>query len=115
MRRCFSCGNEWVSDKREPSVKETCEHCDAYLHTCKNCRFYTPAAHNQCVSSTAEWVSDKETGNFCGEFEFAVVKAEADDSDQQDEARDAFGSLFGDAGEEEPKRSVDDFNSLFGD
>jgi hypothetical protein len=114
MKRCHRCGNEWVSDKRQPGPKEFCSGCSAYLHCCLNCRFHDKHAHNQCQIPNTEWVSDRAGCNFCDEFEFAGTNAQTADAGKKDEARDAFSDLFGDAGSE-PQKGPDDFKRLFGD
>ena len=69
MRKCFQCGAEIASRERVP-FKELCPKCDAFLHCCRNCRLYSPDAHNHCLSSTTEPVPDVERGNYCDEFAF---------------------------------------------
>ena len=49
--------------------QDTCSHCDADLHCCRNCRFFDPGKHNQCAETQAEWVSEKERANFRDYFE----------------------------------------------
>jgi hypothetical protein len=49
-------------------------------HSCKNCTFYDVTAHHECREPIAEWVADKECGNFCGYFEpCAGERGAADD------------------------------------
>lgn len=36
---------------------------------CLNCTFFDRGAHHECRESSAEWVRDKELGNFCGYFQ----------------------------------------------
>ena len=108
MKQCHKCGTEWDGVKRQPGVKECCDNCSAYLHCCLNCRFHARHAHNQCASSTADWVGDRVKANFCGEFEFADKDA-AHGGAKQAEAQDALGSLFGNSLPEEKKpQSFDD-------
>ncbi len=96
MKRCHKCGTEWVSEKRQPGVKEFCAHCSAYLHCCLNCRFYDPALHNECAIPNTEWVGDRRGANFCDEFEFADTSPKSDTPDaKRDKARKALDGLFG--------------------
>ena len=118
MMLCYNCGEEWVTEKRvkEPGVKETCESCGAYLHCCKNCKFYERGAYNQCTNPSAEWVSNKESGNFCGEFVFAKAQNEEDQEPQEENNHDAFDALL--AGrDEEPsdEERLERFKKLFED
>lgn len=48
--------------------KEECPHCSADMHSCKNCTYYDPGAHNQCTETISEYVPDKERANFCGMY-----------------------------------------------
>lgn len=96
MKRCHKCGAEWVSDKRQPGVKEVCARCNAYLHCCKNCRHRDPAKHNECRIPNTEWVGDRAGCNFCDEFEFKDSDVEAGrDAGNLAKARSALDELFG--------------------
>lgn len=68
--RCYHCQHPWVSSLRQPAVKETCAHCNAYLHSCRNCRFHRKGYPNECYIPDTEKVADKTRANFCDEFEF---------------------------------------------
>ncbi len=63
---CQDCGAPvQLLPGRKISRQDTCSHCDADLHCCRNCRFFDPGKHNQCAETQAEWVSEKERANFC--------------------------------------------------
>lgn len=64
---CFSCGTK-TAFAGTVSREATCETCRAYLHCCRNCRFYDTAAYNECREPMAERVVDKEAANFCDYF-----------------------------------------------
>jgi hypothetical protein len=64
---CHRCGTETRSER--VGVRETCDGCGAYLHSCRGCRLYAPGAHNDCREPQAEVVADKEGGNFCDYFQ----------------------------------------------
>ena len=67
MFACHSCANEIeLIDKVKRS--DSCEHCGADLHCCRNCKLWDPNAHNQCHESTTMWEPDKEKSNFCTYF-----------------------------------------------
>ena len=114
MRQCHKCGAEWVSEKKRPAFSEYCDQCSAYLHCCKNCRFYEPGAHNDCRIGTTEWVADKARGNYCDEFEFADT-TKTSDSSRKSAGGEAFDSLFDGTLDSEKKQEKSDFDSLFGD
>ena len=115
MKRCHKCGKEWVSDKRQPGVKEFCPECTAYLHCCKNCRFHDPRAHNQCLIPNTEWVAERAGCNFCDEFEFKDTGADSGCNEgKQEKARDALSELLGgEVDRAEEGRGA--FGKLFGD
>lgn len=115
MKCCHRCEAEWVSDKREPGVKDICSECSAYLHCCLNCRFYDPSYHNQCQIGTTEWVGDKEACNFCDEFEFADAEQMVGRDGQASQAREAFDKLFGASEHKKAEDRLNDFKRIFGD
>ncbi|MFQ5864744.1 MAG: hypothetical protein ACE5IW_05890 [bacterium] len=90
--QCYNCGAT-IDVERQPLRNATCSKCASYLHCCRNCRFYDPAAHNQCREPQAEWVNDKEAGNFCDYFE-AAPKAKFDESSSREEALRKLNELF---------------------
>jgi hypothetical protein len=110
--RCHACGTPWVSEKKQPAVKEFCERCSAYLHCCLNCRFHDPGRHNECLVPNTDWVGDRAGANFCDEFTFRDARAAPGDAPAGD-ARAGFDALFGDGNGDEPKpKTLDD---LFND
>ena len=90
--RCYSCQNE-IPLPGKPGRRETCPKCAAYLHSCRNCRFYDVNAHHQCREAQADLVPDKEMGNFCDWFE-AGAPAAASGTDRAAEARKKLEALF---------------------
>jgi transcription initiation factor IIE alpha subunit len=68
---CFACKNEIIFEVKMQR-QDTCPHCGADLHCCKNCKYHDPGAHNQCTETIAEYVQDRERANFCTLFEFIV-------------------------------------------
>jgi len=109
MKRCHKCGRFWAGEKRQPGVKEYCEGCSAYLHSCLNCRFHDSRVHNHCRIPNTEWVGDRAGANFCDEFEFADSEACSPEAVEHDQARQAFGALFGnEEAAPKPARSLDD-------
>lgn len=65
---CHNCSRE-VKMLTRVARLDTCPHCDADLHCCKNCRFFDPGKNNQCGEPAAEYVRDKIKPNFCDYFE----------------------------------------------
>ncbi len=67
---CWKCGlslEELRSGKI--SFREVCDNCHAYLHCCRNCRYYKPGLPNDCAIPGTETISDREAMNFCEEFQ----------------------------------------------
>lgn len=73
MKACQKCGAEWTR-KENPGFKATCEKCEAYLHSCVDCRLYNPSA-DRCSSVTAECPGDRASLNYCEEFQFRDAPA----------------------------------------
>ena len=95
MRICFQCGREIPAD-RTILREDECPHCSADLHACRNCRFYDPAVSDQCAEPQAEWVADKERGNFCEYFVYADRGGPAGLARESESARERFNKLFRD-------------------
>ena len=71
---CHSCGNEQIFDVKvgvKVGRRDSCPHCGADLHVCKNCRLYEPSIHNQCREPEASFIRDREASNFCAHFDMA--------------------------------------------
>jgi hypothetical protein len=70
MKSCHACGAEWA-EKESPGFSAECPRCAAYLHCCRNCKFFAPGAHHDCREPQADPVADKEKRNTCEYFLFA--------------------------------------------
>lgn len=78
-------------------TRDTCPHCDADLHCCRNCRFYDPGKHNECSETQAEWVRDKVVSNYCDYFQpnpVLLAKGSGPGASKENNARNGFDSLF---------------------
>ncbi len=92
---CHRCGSPvQLLSQQKISRRDTCSHCDADLHCCRNCRFFDPGKHDQCAETQAEWVSEKERADFCDYFEprtsIDLVNRSASGTES---TRDAFDAL----------------------
>lgn len=92
---CYKCGEELVFEVKIARL-DTCPNCGSYLHSCRNCRFWSASAHNQCLENQGEFVRDREAGNFCGHFQFRVVGEEIPDVAKDTKAK--LDALFGGGG-----------------
>lgn len=92
-----------------------CPFCGADLHSCVNCRFYSPDSHYGCKETVDELVKDKERANFC---DFFSVERNPMASSNHSSARDAVAALFSLEKRQVKSGGADSargaFNSLFG-
>lgn len=112
MMNCWKCGQELTeltpvhsfrgSISKVP-FRATCDHCQAWLHCCRNCVHYKPGHPNDCEVPDTEYISDREAGNLCEDFLILGKKAGPSVS-----AKDVAKRLFGDEPEEKKKNPFDD-------
>ena len=95
---CWRCG-ELLQDIPMPlSRTETCRHCQADIHVCKQCNFYDTSKASHCGEPIAEHVNDKTRANFCG---YLIVNTDiAVNPQANSQASDDLNALFGLEGEE---------------
>ncbi len=94
VHQCYKCQEELVFETKIGRL-DTCPNCAAYLHSCRNCRFWNPSAHNQCDENQGEFIRDREASNFCGFFQFRIVGE--DNSAERNAAKSKLEALFGKA------------------
>ncbi len=93
MGNCYNCGSEFeVKVYRNTE----CSSCGKDAKVCLNCRFYSPGSHWDCSESIREAVREKDRANFCDFFELASNFTGKSGKNKEDEAKNAFNSLFGD-------------------
>lgn len=73
------------------SFRAVCEKCLAYLHCCKNCRYYKPGLPSDCRVPNTDPIRDREGCNFCEEFALLGTF-----SPPSDGLKNKFHSLFKD-------------------
>ena len=75
----------------------TCDFCGADLHSCINCKFYSPGSHYDCHENVDELIKDKDRANFCDYYSPAQIAASGEKSinDKAAKAKAAFDALFG--------------------
>jgi len=93
MLKCFRCGAEWTGEKKV-SFRAVCERCGAYIHCCRNCKFYDEYQHNKCRIPGTEMVEDREKNNFCDEFEFGESREDPYSSKRKEDAKKKLEDLF---------------------
>jgi hypothetical protein len=89
---CHACRAE-LKIEGYVSRSDECPQCGADIHCCLNCTNYDPHAHNKCREPQAEWVTDREKGNFCDFFIPNKLNPGAATSPASD-PRSAFDNLF---------------------
>ena len=84
---CKKCGKPFPCGQITRS--SVCEYCGRDLHSCVNCKFYSPGSHYDCHETVDELVKDKEKANFCDYFSAAsVTPGDAGTDDKASKARD---------------------------
>lgn len=65
---CHRCNHVW---EFMPPLgrRDECPSCRQDARVCLNCRFFDRSAYRECREEQAEWVKEKNTGNFCGYFD----------------------------------------------
>ena len=67
MPACAHCGHA-IAPGTKIYRQDVCAGCGRALHSCKNCEFHDPGAHNQCRESQADPVAEKDRANRCEWF-----------------------------------------------
>ncbi len=90
---CHNCRQVWAVD---PPLgrRDECPSCHADAKVCLNCRHFDPGAHHECREDQAEWVKEKNQGNFCGWFE---PRGGPGAETEAAKAKGKLGQLFKDA------------------
>ncbi len=109
--QCWKCGDALQELPRRIPFKETCDHCNAWLHVCKNCKYYSPGKPNDCLVPGTEPIADREAFNLCEEFT-PMGKGPTKTGSASDAEVRLFGGSSVDDSASSPK---DKFNDLFGD
>lgn len=81
-----------------PGRTDLCPGCRAELRCCLNCVSYDAKVAQQCRDRRAESVLEKDRGNFCEYFQFALRPwaGTAPANSREQAARDTLKSLLGD-------------------
>jgi hypothetical protein len=96
-RHCHKCGEAWTLPGN-PGRGEVCMKCRMDLRVCMNCAHYDRNVTHQCRERRAEPVLEKEIGNFCEYFEFALHNwtPKNEIHSRENAAREQLKKLFGD-------------------
>lgn len=94
MQRCYKCQKELkLPEPMSPAA--ACPSCAAPLHCCFNCRAYSPAAFQQCLTPGLPLRRDKRSANDCPSFTYRTFHDQRKDSVQETTLR-KWDNLFKD-------------------
>lgn len=105
---CYKCKTKQDLNYNKVPFRATCSICDSDLHVCRNCKHYIVGKPNDCNVPNTEYVSDRESSNFCEDFS----PSESIKEDKTKSSNDLAKKLFKDNDDIPIKR---DFDSLFND
>ncbi len=94
---CWKCGNELdfvVKVGVKVGRQDTCIHCRADLHCCKNCELHDPNIHNECRETHAPFIRDREEANFCSHFNFVDSDTAPVKDNAEAEAKSKLEDMF---------------------
>ncbi len=94
---CYKCRNEIEFIVKVGVIVgrlDTCNHCTAYMHVCRNCRFHDPDVHNECRVPEADFIRDREAANFCNLFEMRQLDEAPPVDDTVDAAKAKLEDMF---------------------
>ena len=67
MRACHHC-HTTIDSLMSIGTPTLCPNCGKPLHSCHNCRFYSPGAYHDCLEGVEEVIEEKMEANFCDSF-----------------------------------------------
>ena len=102
---CWKCGVSPAALPLPLSRLAECPACHAYLHVCRQCKFFDSRAPKQCHEPDAEEVKEKERPNFCDYFRPSPNAYRHGDPKLQ-AAKSKLDSLFGAAEQSESNPNV---------
>ncbi len=97
VSRCAQCAKTLPPGFTEIELDSKCPHCNADLHTCKNCSFFDPSSRLECSEPIPERVVQKDQANLCPYFEAKTTVEKATTSSKSQpsaDPREAFERLF---------------------
>ena len=67
MKACHHCHTP-IDPLLTIGTATVCPSCGRSLHSCFNCRFYSPGSYCDCTEDVEECIEDKTERNFCDAF-----------------------------------------------
>ncbi|MBZ4674141.1 MAG: hypothetical protein JG773_1112 [Spirochaeta sp.] len=91
MRACHHCHTP-IDPLLSIGYHTVCPTCSKSLHSCVNCRFYSPGLYHDCLEGVEEYIEDKENANFCDSFMLGEDSKE--ESEKKARAKERAEALF---------------------
>jgi len=92
VSRCAQCGTVL-----QGTPGDKCPKCGFELHSCKQCMYFDPGSHFECMQPVKERVAKKDTRNECTFYEIRVTREKETSTPatlRPNDARQAFENLF---------------------
>jgi len=99
--QCHKCRSQLHFEPPLPRAS-TCESCGWDSRCCLNCVYYDRNAYRECREPQAEYVQNKDKGNFCGYF---TGRSEQGASSPEQSSKDKLAALFGGSSPSSEKKS----------
>jgi predicted RNA-binding Zn-ribbon protein involved in translation (DUF1610 family) len=93
VSRCAQCGTVLTGMPAD----ERCPKCGFALHSCKQCRYFDPGSHFECMQPVTVRVAKKDERNECASYEMRVTREKETSTPaslRPNDARAAFENLF---------------------
>ncbi len=100
VMRCPNCSALIETMDESIAFTDQCKKCAADLHSCKNCRYFDPAARFECQKPIEARIAKKNDRNMCLQFAAKVSlekqqpQQEVKQKEAPNTARKAFDDLF---------------------
>ncbi len=82
MKACHHC-HKAVDTLLAIGTHTLCPNCDKPLHSCFNCRFYSPGSYHDCLERVEELIVEKKEANYC---DFFMLGEDAQEENSKKEA-----------------------------
>ncbi|AEV30279.1 hypothetical protein SpiGrapes_2518 [Sphaerochaeta pleomorpha str. Grapes] len=67
MKACHHC-HVTIESTLIIGTTTLCPSCGKPLHSCFNCRFYSPGSYHDCLEGIEEYIEEKTEPNYCDAF-----------------------------------------------
>ena len=109
--RCHQCHHSWNYES-PLGRSDSCPNCGSDCKVCLNCQFFDIHSHNECKENQAEWVRDKDKGNFCNYFVAHEKNSEKESKDLHKTKNDLEKLFNNNSNSENTDQEKNHINSL---